>query len=804
MSRLDNHIPQTQQKTPYIPSKYKPFNNISPTHNNLISFIKIIPNIESFYNFNKYNLLNPHNTYLIDDPNYKEYFVNNYKKRQYNNKPLLSITDYDPFFPQNFFVFWELLHNLDRQCLMKHKFGFIDNGIPVKQYNCVPLGHIEAVIRFCEYCTVYENNIYIRVPLQKMVKYEADNKFLEIYNNQLTHEFIKESYDINAVKRIHNYYKNSKFDFVVSVSDDIFQNLISLLICANGGTCVIYIKNYIIDDIDNYIYLLSSYFKGIRLYQPECQHLLISECYVILSDFIGINNDNEINKLFDIISNKVLPINDSKTISKIRLNYTSSYRDNLIEFMDTLTFNNDSNEQLNKEYYTLEDHVSAGLEWCKKFHMRPKSYYNGEEQDDFTHEYLKCTLSNRKLSRENILKDVQSFRDTKMHELKNKLNNYKRIIDTKEQFVKNDIDNDIVDWHKLTDCVDLFRNLRQFVIQKYNSEMVNNSFLKTYEILCNENIVDKNANNLETFHICETHGASICSINQYLLSNTRISNFTWYAQSVNQYADIDHNKYSQLTEYKYGLIKYHKDKWLFGENRTGDITCQDTINSYAADRRLKYIDIITCDGALIIPSNKYNEQEGYVAHIIYSEILTVLTILPRGRNCTIRCFIPFAETITISYLYLLTMVFSTVNIVKPLTSHPSSSEVYIVCKDYVGYGGIPFNIKNMLYHILNNFNVNYSIFPQSNIPDDFINELYQCSSIFVENQIKSICRTLYYRYKYYVDYDNQDIISENREKSIEKWLDKYYMRDLNPRDSLMQFQRQQNYQIKLNYNQKYI
>ena len=805
MYRLNNIIPYNTNKI----GVFKKYNDNSVDYDNLISFIKILPNIQQFYNFNKYNLVNPNNTTLFNDPNYKEYYINNYKKRIYNNIPIFGISDYDSFYPQTFFSFWEIMCNLDKQHLINHdkimKFGFIDsnNSNQLEQYNSVSLGHIEATIKYCEYHTLYENNMYIRIPLQKMIKYQSDNKFLEIYSNQQTHEFIKDTYNINIVKKIYNYYKNKKFNFVIATSDDIFQNLISLLICEIGGTCILYIKNYLIKDIDNYIDYIRTYFKHIKLYQPIHNHPLNPECYIILSNFIGCN-DNDAYSIINNIHNRYvhneLSCDSIHLFEKIRLNYLYSYRKQLIKFMKTINYttsndnltnltnltniNNITSTIKSSDQYYNDVHIKYGLKWCKQFDMKPKSYYDTTIIDNFNHVYLKYTFPQFKLINNNS-KNIHSFRNTKMHELKRKLNNYKRIIDTKEQFVNNNIDDDIIDWNKLTDCVDVYRHLKNILKWKYNSEMTTNAFLKMYEILCKENIINKNLDKFKVFHICEAPGAFIASTHQYIKSNTNINNYIWYAQSLNPHSNINRNKYPSLLDDCYKLIKFYKNRWLFGIHNTGDITCEDTINSYMQENVLSDIDLITGDGGLKVPPNKFNEQEAYVAHVIYGEIVTVLKVLPQGKDCIIKAFIPFAETISISTIYLLTTVFSEVNIVKPLTSHPGSSEVYIICKNYTGYDCIPQQIKNTISYILNNFNINCSIFPQKYIPDDFIDKLYECSDKFVSAQIAYICRSLYYRYKYYNDYDNQQNLSYCREYMINKWLDICNIKPLMNNDTLL-------------------
>ncbi len=99
-----------------------------------------------------------------------------------------------------------------------------------------------------------------------------------------------------------------------------------------------------------------------------------------------------------------------------------------------------------------------------------------------------------------------------LHKLKRKLNSYKRIIDTKEQCVDNNIDANVVDWNNLTNCIDMYRYLKNMLSWKFNTEMTSRDWIKFYEILFNENIIDKNVKEIKSFHISKAPGAFISAI----------------------------------------------------------------------------------------------------------------------------------------------------------------------------------------------------------------------------------------------------------------------------------------------------
>jgi hypothetical protein len=312
----------------------------------------------------------------------------------------------------------------------------------------------------------------------------------------------------------------------------------------------------------------------------------------------------------------------------------------------------------------------------------------------------------------------------------------------------------------------MFKNMKRIISWKYKTEMTTNGWTKMYEMLCNENIIDDNKDTIKTFHICEAPGSFISSINHYIFTRTSIKYYNWYAQSLNPLRR-ERRKFSSVLDDRFGLIKNYPNRWLFGINKTGDITDQDNIKSYECNPLLKDIDLITGDVGVRIPSNMFNEQEAYTGHINYGQVLAGLVVLPLGKKFIFKAFNPFTEPFTISLIYLLTCIFDNVSIIKPKTSHPSSSEVYIYCKGYNGFDTL--NIRDRLFYLLMNFDITNCIV--DNIDKGFIEELIKCSSYFVSRQKKSIERSLDYRYTFYNNLDIQKRIEDERDTNIETWIE---------------------------------
>ena len=176
------------------------------------------------------------------------------------------------------------------------------------------------------------------------------------------------------------------------------------------------------------------------------------------------------------------------------------------------------------------------------------------------------------------------------------------------------------------------------------------------------------------------------------------------------------------------------------------------------DYKLTNLEIISCNYAL----NKLKDrrEEFNDSNLIFTDIYCTLNILEKNKSCIIKMFLPFNESMIISILYLLVNIFNEVNLIKPSTSELNSSEIYCVCKGYIGYENINLKIKNRMKKLLKNYDANNSIFPIDQIEKKFIDQLILISKLFVDRQINSIKNILCLRNIYYDDYEIQKQITE--------------------------------------------
>lgn len=343
--------------------------------------------------------------------------------------------------------------------------------------------------------------------------------------------------------------------------------------------------------------------------------------------------------------------------------------------------------------------------------------------------------------------------------LKMKLNKYKRLIDTREQ--SGDIKEYVgwKNWNTHTNKIDLLKSLKYELYNVHNiNSRITNAWTKFYEILIKYPQLT-NYSLVKSFHICEAPGAFIFAL--YEFAKLKKLNLEWLAQSLNPYSKENQEKFPSMLSDQFEVIKECPDKWLFGKDTTGNIMNIDNIKHYK--KHVKGINLMTADGGLQSSPHLYNEQEAHVSKLIYAEVLTILAVLEKNGCAVIKMFIPIAEPITISTLFLLSCCFEKVEICKPMTSHASNSEMYVIC---INYKKPELDLKKLFKRLNNKKDWSrIPILPLELIPSSFLKSLYEIAKKLVDLQIRVIDRSLVYHELYI-----PKIVEKYKKMAVDKWI----------------------------------
>uniref|UniRef100_A0A1B0CL76 Putative cap-specific mrna nucleoside-2'-o--methyltransferase 2 isoform x3 n=1 Tax=Lutzomyia longipalpis TaxID=7200 RepID=A0A1B0CL76_LUTLO len=126
-------------------------------------------------------------------------------------------------------------------------------------------------------------------------------------------------------------------------------------------------------------------------------------------------------------------------------------------------------------------------------------------------------------------------------------------------------------------------------------------------------------------------------------------------------------------------------------------------------------------------------QEELVSHLHLAETVAALRILALG-GCFVLKMFTFFESSSICLIYLLTCIFKSVTVFKPVTSKGGNSEVYVICEYLENRLNEDF-LEKMFKNISNR---NAAFFPAVQLPRDFLQQLYACTGMFSKWQIDVI------------------------------------------------------------------
>ena len=150
-----------------------------------------------------------------------------------------------------------------------------------------------------------------------------------------------------------------------------------------------------------------------------------------------------------------------------------------------------------------------------------------------------------------------------------------------------------------------------------------------------------------------------------------------------------------------------------------------------------------------------------MSHLNYSQCLISLLTLKIGGNGVYKIFLPLAESITVSIIYLLVKHFEHIYFVKQSAGSPGSSEIYMIAINKLHH----LDNEEYLLYCFENFNNNLALFPKEIYDEYYLLQMHRISKDFVDKQIETLNRSIFY-------YDWPKMYKEH-EKYIEKAKEQY-------------------------------
>lgn len=323
----------------------------------------------------------------------------------------------------------------------------------------------------------------------------------------------------------------------------------------------------------------------------------------------------------------------------------------------------------------------------------------------------------------------------------------------------------------LEDQLYLHKTTRKYLQEKFDIKpRPSKAWLKLYEMITAFELIPKK-NSINTFHFAEAPGHFILSTNQYI-QHHKLGKFNWYASSLNPFEEKN-KELEPLGDY-YQLIRMNKDRWIWGGDNTGNLYHPNVIRGFKEELdnllKNKKLDFITSDAGIDL-HEQYNLQETLNGMLTFSQILTILYLLPEGRAAIFKAYMPLAEAGNVSLFYLLYCVFDQLIVCNPVSGNPTNGEVYVVCK---GYKGLSDKYIDRLFEIMPEYNVKKSLFKKEEIPETFLLQMENMSSLFIKDTITNINRTVnYYEDRKYLKSADKVLIEKLRRQRNKEWVKRY-------------------------------
>ncbi|XP_055603684.1 cap-specific mRNA (nucleoside-2'-O-)-methyltransferase 2 [Uranotaenia lowii] len=335
-------------------------------------------------------------------------------------------------------------------------------------------------------------------------------------------------------------------------------------------------------------------------------------------------------------------------------------------------------------------------------------------------------------------------------------------------------DFEISDWHRHT------RNRSSLIpvlnrLKYIGAEFVTQAFAKLYECVYAYNVVPENSTQYCSVHLCEAPGAFITGLNHYLKQNRPRTAWRWFANTLNPYYEGNCSGY-MIPDDRFILPTLRQ--WCFGDDFTGDIMRRENVETIVTRaEKFKTVNLVTADGSIDCV-NVPEAQEQRVSQLHMAETVVALKILSPG-GCFILKMFTFFEHSSVNLLYLLYVCFEELHVFKPCTSKPGNSEVYVIAKGFRK----PKDLNGYLDKIFENLYSTNAMFGLESLPQDFVEQVYQCAYTFMAFQAEVIEGNIYYYNR--VDPIEADRLSKFKNLICNSFFDKYQIGRIQPSDAIL-------------------
>lgn len=765
-------------------TNFKKYNKLFDTNNSIFF---------SFY-YNKYEFINPQNISSMQKFDISDTDLNKVKFRKIlfdTSQPSFSIIKYNPI-GLKFFMYYESIY----------KYRFLKDNVL----------EISNDYSFIEASSYYQNKYskklnYTLLFMSKYLLNQTDDNIKK--KIQLLNQVIPNVNIIKYDKYINNdfFISNKKYNTIALtltipcfechdkfVSNDIYniplyiaQTIYALKNLEKEGNLFFDCNQIRSKPIADLFIILSNCFEYHKLYHPEIVNLFkYSGTISIFTNYDPSKSIKYIELLQNIlneelkINNTLLQQNNIKSILDSNQDYSYILKYNTKQYIkkylhiQKLIKLKEMNDDNRKEYIKKlrKQQAINSILYAKKYDLEHIEYEDKVFSKDFSNVFLEKMYA----SDEPIKYKFNKIKTNKLVKIDDSLNDIEKEIYILHQLIDT---RDIKEWDNIKKEIryympkDKTKHITEMISYKYGTGKISQAWIKMMEMIVEGNLIKNNNNIFKTFHLCESPGNFIASINHYIKTKTNMK-FEWNAQSLNPYKY--NGKLKTAFGDDYGYIERYKNRWHWGKDGTGDITKIENIKSYK--EYCKDVDFITSDCGLPLDEDDYSNKIPLLK-VFFCQQLFMFYNLPKGKDCLFKCFLPINEPVQISMLYLFYNLFDELIFYKGVINI-WSSEFYVICK---GYNGIDETILNKLFTNVDNFSLDFSIY--SEYDQSFMKQLkYSIKKNFEVKQY-AFNRQLYYVDNYkYIDKEHLDLVKKMIEHKNNEWIKRMELEKIKITDKL--------------------
>lgn len=337
--------------------------------------------------------------------------------------------------------------------------------------------------------------------------------------------------------------------------------------------------------------------------------------------------------------------------------------------------------------------------------------------------------------------------------------------------IKCEIDNCQSEWDKYKKYMNTYEYIHTPVSRSLYSvcklNPLSRSYYKMVEIVNTLSILEELPISAKTFHLAEGPGGFVEAIADIRRDNTGKYNSkdVYYGMTLIKDDDLTIPGWRKTTEF---IKKCPNFVIECGSDGTGDLT---KINNliYCYEKYGNSIDLVTGDGGFDF-SIDFNNQEIASSKLLFCQIAFAIAMQKKGGCFIIKFFDTFTK-LSMEMIYLLTILYENVNIIKPCSSRQANSEKYIVCKKFrLHDSGIILHKIISTFHDINRSEYLVNIL-NINIPYILSCKIEECNAIYGQQQIECIANTLNLINNN--KYDKLETLKKNNVQKCKQWCQKY-------------------------------